>query len=96
MRMRIAFAMRVHNARVRSAVATGCDNMSAMDTLRKRIADAATKRAQAEDAFKAADEELRQLLIEGRAAGLGPSEMGRLTGFTREWVAKIAPAPPRS
>jgi hypothetical protein len=40
-----------------------------------------------------ADVELRELLQEGRAAGKGPSHMAKLTGFTREWVAKIAPAP---
>lgn len=61
--------------------------------LDERIQAAAKKRARAEDAFKRADMELRDLLMEGRAAGLGPSRMAKLTGFTREWVAKIAPAP---
>lgn len=55
------------------------------------IQAAAKKRARAEEAFKRADAELRELLVKGRAAGLGPSEMARLAGFTREWVAKIAP-----
>ncbi|WP_190098621.1 hypothetical protein [Streptomyces griseoflavus] len=59
--------------------------------LDERIQDAAEKRTRAEDAFKRADAELRELLVEGRAAGLGPSHMAKLTGFTREWVAKIAP-----
>ncbi|WP_405506444.1 GIY-YIG nuclease family protein [Streptomyces cyaneofuscatus] len=44
----------------------------------------------------AANAELRALLIRGRAEGLGPSEMARLSGFTREWVAKIAPDPRRA
>ncbi|MFF3998600.1 GIY-YIG nuclease family protein [Streptomyces cyaneofuscatus] len=44
----------------------------------------------------AANAELRALLIRGRAEGLGPSEMARLSGFTREWVSKIAPDPRRA
>lgn len=57
------------------------------------IQAAAKKRARAEKAFNDADTELRQLLVRGRAEGKGPSHMAKLTGFTREWVAKIAPAP---
>ncbi|WP_381801036.1 hypothetical protein [Streptomyces niveus] len=64
-----------------------------MDTLDMEIQAAAKKRTRAEDAFKRADDELRDLLVRGRAAGLGPSHMAKLTGFTREWVAKIAPDP---
>lgn len=67
--------------------------MCCMDALEMEIQAAAKKRARAEEAFKRADEELRVLLVKGRAAGLGPSQMGKLTGFTREWVAKIAPDP---
>lgn len=67
--------------------------MGCMDTLDTEIQAAAKKRARAEKAFNDADAELRALLVKGRAAGLGPSQMARLTGFTREWVAKIAPAP---
>lgn len=62
-----------------------------MDALDMEIQAAAKKRARAEKAFNDADTELRQLLVRGRAEGKGPSEMARLTGFTREWVAKIAP-----
>ncbi|MCX4697040.1 hypothetical protein [Streptomyces sp. NBC_01373] len=62
-----------------------------MDDLDERIQTAAKKRARAEDAFNRADAELRELLVEGRAAGKGPSHMAKLTGFTREWVARIAP-----
>jgi len=65
-------------------------NMSALDT---EIQAAADKRRKAEQAFSDADAELRALLVKGRAAGLGPSHMAKLTGFTREWVAKIAPGP---
>lgn len=57
------------------------------------IQAAAKKRTRAEDAFKRADEELRALLVRGRAEGKGPSHMAKLSGFTREWVAKIAPDP---
>lgn len=67
--------------------------MCCMDTLDMEIQAAAKKRARAEEAFKRADDELRALLIQGREAGLGPSHMAKLTGFTREWVAKIAPDP---
>lgn len=61
------------------------------DELDERIQAAAKKRTRAEDALKRADDELRELLVEGRAAGKGPSHMAKLTGFTREWVARIAP-----
>lgn len=67
--------------------------MGGMDALDMEIQAAAKKRARAEQAFNAADAELRQLLVRGRAAGKGPSHMAKLTGFTREWVAKIAPDP---
>lgn len=66
--------------------------MSCMDALDMEIQAAAKKRARAEKAFNDADTELRQLLVQGRAEGKGPSHMAKLTGFTREWVAKIAPA----
>ncbi|MDX3328827.1 hypothetical protein PV405_29905 [Streptomyces sp. ME02-6979-3A] len=62
-----------------------------MDTLDMEIQAAAKKRTRAEEAFRRADEELRDLLVRGRAEGKGPSHMAKLTGFTREWVAKIAP-----
>lgn len=67
--------------------------MSDMDALDQEIQAAAKKRARAEKAFNDADAELRQLLVRGRAEGKGPSHMSKLTGFTREWVAKIAPDP---
>lgn len=67
--------------------------MGSMDTdaLDQEIQNAARRRSDAERAFLRADVELKELLVKGRAAGLGPSEMAKLTGFTREWVSKIAP-----
>jgi len=93
--MRIAFAVEIrdHDARLRSATTESCATMSCMDTLDTEIQAAAKKRARAEKAFNDADVELRALLVKGRAEGKGPSHMAKLTGFTREWVAKIAPAP---
>ncbi|MFB7899897.1 hypothetical protein ACFC1B_26615 [Streptomyces xiamenensis] len=67
-----------------------------MDTLDTEIQAAAERRTAAETAFQEADRELRDLLVRGRAEGKGPSHMAKLTGFTREWVAKIAPAPKSS
>lgn len=67
--------------------------MCNMDELDERIQAAAKKRARLEKALSEADAELRALLIEGRAANKGPSHMAKLTGFTREWVARIAPLP---
>jgi hypothetical protein len=64
-----------------------------MDALDMEIQAAAKKRARAEKAFTDADAELRDLLVKGRAHGKGPSHMAKLTGFTREWVARIAPLP---
>lgn len=66
--------------------------MDTLDALDLEIQAAAKKRARAEKAFNEADSELRQLLIRGRAEGKGPSHMAKLTDFTREWVARIAPA----
>lgn len=93
--MRIPFAVEIrdHDARMRSATATIHGTMCCMDALDTEIQAAAKKRAKAEDAFKRADEDLRALLVKGRAEGKGPSHMAKLTGFTREWVAKIAPEP---
>jgi hypothetical protein len=54
---------------------------------------AAKKRAKSKEAFDRDDAEVRRLLVKWRAEGVGPSDMARWTGFTREWVAKIAPAP---
>ena len=67
--------------------------MCCMDALDMEIQAAAKKRARAEKAFNDADAELRDLLVKGRAEGKGPSHMAKLTGFTREWVARIAPLP---
>lgn len=94
--MRIAFTLRDHKARPRSAFTVGCVTMSGMDALEKEIQDAAESRRQAERAFLVADERLKDLLVKGRASGLGPSQMAKLAGFTREWVSKIAPDPKKS
>jgi hypothetical protein len=64
-------------------------NMDAETELRT----AAEKRAEAKEAFDRADAEVRRLLVKWRARKVGPSDMARWTGFTREWVAKIAPLP---
>lgn len=69
--------------------------MDAPDALDLEIQAAAKKRAKDEAALKRSDDQLRELLVQGRAAGKGPSHMAKLTGFTREWVAKIAPDPKR-
>lgn len=63
-------------------------NMDAETELRA----AAAQRTAAKEAFDRADAELRALLVKWRAEGVGPGAMARYTGFTREWVAKIAPA----
>lgn len=64
-----------------------------VDDLDEQIQAAARRRSRAEAAFTKADAELRALLVQARAEGKGPSHLARLTGFTREWVAKIAPDP---
>jgi hypothetical protein len=95
MRIAFAIALRDHALRTRSATVTICVTMSAMkelDEMDERVVAATKKRIQAEAAFNSADADLRELLQEARAAGKGPSHLARLTGFTREWVAKIAPA----
>jgi hypothetical protein len=67
-----------------------------MEDAATQIQAAAKKRARAKEAFDRADTELRDLLIAARADGMGPSEMSRLTGFTREWAARIAPEPKKT
>lgn len=93
--MRIPFAVDIRDlcARMRSATTLAYATMGTMDDLDERIVAATKKRIRAENAFLNADTELRELLREGRSAGKGPSHMAKLTGFTREWVAKIAPDP---
>ncbi|MFI9618080.1 hypothetical protein ACIG8S_04090 [[Kitasatospora] papulosa] len=68
-------------------------SMCNMEEIRDRVQAAAKKRARAKDAFTRADAELRDLLVTARTEDIGPSELARLTGLTREWVAKIAPDP---
>lgn len=68
--------------------------MSGMDEFDLRLQAAAKKRARLKDAFEQADREVRALLVEGRNEhDKGPSHMAKVSGFTREWVAKIAPDP---
>ena len=70
--------------------------MGRMDALDTEIQTAARERSTAEAAFLQADARLRELLVQGRAANKGPSHMAKLTGFTREWISKIAPDPGKS
>jgi len=70
--------------------------MGRMDALDVEIQNAARRRSQAEAQFAQADAVLRDLLIKGRAANKGPSHMAKLTGFTREWISKIAPDPEKT
>jgi len=97
--MRIPFAVIVRECRSRSrsggAYAHG--TMSGVDEFDERLQAAAKRRARAKEAFDRADAEVRALLVEGRNEhDKGPSHMAKLTGFTREWVAKIAPDPNKS
>jgi hypothetical protein len=55
--------------------------------------EAARKREKSKAAFERDDAALRELFVEWRAQGVGPSDMARWSGMTREWVAKIAPLP---
>lgn len=58
-----------------------------------QIREAARKREKSKAAFDRDDEALRELFVQWRAQGVGPSDMARWSGLTREWVARIAPAP---
>lgn len=96
MRIPFAVALRDHDARTCGAFAFGRGIIRLVDDLDMEIQAAAKERAKAEAALKRADDKLRAALVRGRAAGKGPSHMAKLTGFTREWVARIAPDPKRS
>lgn len=65
------------------------------ETAEAEIKAAARRRARSKEAFDRDDEALRRTLRKWRSAGVGPSALARWSGFTREWVAKIAPAPKR-
>jgi hypothetical protein len=68
--------------------------MSAMTSdAEAQIRQAASKREKSKTAFERDDAALRELFVEWRAQGVGPSDMARWSGMTREWVAKIAPLP---
>ncbi|MFI5992424.1 GIY-YIG nuclease family protein [Streptomyces sp. NPDC051362] len=68
------------------------DLPAGLDDFDYRLVEAARVRHEAKRELLEADAELREAVVEGRAADKGPSHMAKLTGFTREWVAKIAPA----
>lgn len=61
-----------------------------------QIREAARKREKSKAAFERDDAALRELFVAWRAQGVGPSDMARWSGMTREWVAKIAPDPKRA
>lgn len=63
------------------------------DEVERKLAAAAAEWRRSKKELDEANAKLRALLVLGRAAGKGPSHMAKLTGFTREWVAKIAPGP---
>lgn len=65
--------------------------MSGMSDAEEEIKAAARKRQRSKTAFDRDDAALRDLFVKWRAAGVGPSDMARWSGMTREWVAKIAP-----
>ena len=67
--------------------------MSVMTTAEEEIKAAARKRERSKAAFERDDAALRELFVKWRADGVGPSDMARWSGLTREWVAKIAPDP---
>lgn len=76
-----------------AAAATPSELPPDLDEFDHRLVDAARGRQRAKEELQAAEAELRSLVAVGRGRGLGPSKLAKLTGFTREWVAKIAPDP---
>lgn len=67
--------------------------MCLMTTAEEEIRAAARKRERSKAAYERDDAALRELFVKWRADGVGPSDMARWSGLTREWVAKIAPDP---
>jgi hypothetical protein len=67
--------------------------MGVMTEAEEEIKAAARKRERSKAAFERDDAALRELFVKWRADGVGPSDMARWSGMTREWVAKIAPDP---
>jgi hypothetical protein len=91
--MRVPFAsdIRERHRRTRSGIAFARGNMAAMSDAETEIRAAARKRERSKAAFERDDAALRELFVQWRAQGVGPSDMARWSGMTREWVAKIAP-----
>lgn len=91
MRIPFAYVTRERHVRSRSAAVTSCVTMGGMSDAEEEIKAAARKRQRSKEAFDRDDAALRELFVKWRAAGVGPSDMARWSGMTREWVAKIAP-----
>lgn len=64
---------------------------SAPDAADKELTAAGRQWHRSKAALKEADAELRALLVEGRRQGIPLVRLAELSGFTREWVAKVAP-----
>lgn len=64
---------------------------SELDPVERAIQDAALDYWAAKATFEEAGTRVQEALVVGRAHGKGPSRMSRLTGLTREWVARLAP-----
>ena len=97
MRIPFATALRDPIARTRSATVTSCATMRAMTSdAETQIREATRKREKSKAAFERDDAALRELFVTWRGQGVGPSDMARWSGMTREWVAKIAPDPKRA
>lgn len=94
MRIPFATALRDPMPRTRSATVTICATMRCMTSdAEAQIREATRKREKSKAAFERDDAALRELFVTWRAQGVGPSDMARWSGMTREWVARIAPDP---
>ncbi|MEU8829409.1 GIY-YIG nuclease family protein [Streptomyces sp900116325] len=66
-----------------------------LDEFDKRLIEVAERRRRRQAEFRERDAELRSLLVRGRQKGLRNAKLARLSGFTRDWVSRVAPDPRR-
>lgn len=66
--------------------------MTEPDKARETLTTAKTRYRRTEDAHTAARDDLKAAVVDALRAGVGPSEVARLSGFTDAYVRKLARA----
>lgn len=65
---------------------------SVEDDLAARMKSSAAYFRRQKTSYEKARGDLNSLIFDAQEEGAGPSEIARVTGFTREWVSKVITA----